>query len=279
MTTHSVRHSADITPAAAHSSRIAVLDTLELDRTSMRQLMAALGKHVDLLAHGSSPDTRSMETLVAALQEMQNDIHNPREAGLLDAVESRSKSRSVRSLVHELRSQQGDMRREVSLIEESVAHVDAFEEADTDEVLALRRAAQDYVELTDQHIATTTEEIVPTARDILKETDWQGLAVEFVDDDPQSIPMIAEVLFTRDIVRPSAVQSELGLVGYLGASATVESIVQGLDHAEQFAALSKVALSGDIRAAGELAPTLVKGVKAAISPYWHYARMYRKSHV
>lgn len=281
MTTQASNQSAKITPTVVYRSRRAVLDTLELDRTSMLHLTGALSKHADLLEHGSSPDARSMEHIVASLQELQNDIHNPREAGLLDAVESRSESRGVRSLVHELRAQHGDMRREVSFIEESMEHVDSFENADADEILAVRRAAQDYVELTDQHIASTVEEIVPAACNILKETDWCVLAVDFLEDDAQSIvgvPLLAEALSTQNVDKGDTLQSKLGLISFLSASATVESIVQGLDHAEQFAELSKDALRGDVQAAGKLTPTLVAAVKATISPYWEYATLYRKLH-
>lgn len=137
--------------------------------------LAAMLHTLALMAQQPRPDFAALRAMLFYVDEFPERLHHPKESELL-FPKLRALAPQARELLDQLDSDHGRGERAVRALQHELL---AFELLGEPRREAFQRAAQRYVDAYLQHMGLEEREILPLARQVLKDEDWAELDEAF----------------------------------------------------------------------------------------------------
>jgi hemerythrin-like domain-containing protein len=137
--------------------------------------LAAMLQTLALMASHPRPDFAALRAMLFYVDEFPERLHHPKETELLFA-RLRALAPQARELLDRL---DADHHRGERAVRELQHHLLAYELLGAPRRAAFEQAAQRYVEAYLQHMAVEEREVLPLARQVLREEDWAELELAF----------------------------------------------------------------------------------------------------
>lgn len=161
------------------------IDIIHRDHVNFDRVLTVLDAEVEALhrgkAAGRKPDMELLFSIVYYMQVFPERMHHPKEERFLFPALAGA-GPETRAVIERLQRQHAEGEERIAELQAAMKRVD---EAYPEGVDELRAVAQAYIAYQREHMGVEERELLPKAREVLKDDDWPAINRAFArDSDP-----------------------------------------------------------------------------------------------